>query len=85
MLRVNHELSVAITKALIILGYMELPEEDQPDDNIWNHHEKLEAWFEQVKERRKHPGREKVDTEWDNVDLEQNEETKNLVKELRKP
>jgi hypothetical protein len=77
-LRVNHELSTAITKALIILNYYELPEEDQPKNTIWDHPEKLEEWFEQVKERRKHPGTEKVPDEWENVDLEQNELTKGL-------
>lgn len=83
MLRCNHELSVAITKALIILGYMELPEDDQPDDSIWNHPEKLEAWFEEVKNRRNNPGKEKIDDDWANVDLEQNEYTAELKKSLR--
>jgi hypothetical protein len=78
MLRVNHELSVAITKALIILGYFEGMEEDTPDESIWGHPEKLEEWFETVKERRKNPGASKNNSEWENVDLDQNELTKGL-------
>jgi hypothetical protein len=78
MLRVNHELSIAITKALIILGYMQLPEDDIPKEEIWGHPELLEAWFEEVKARRENPGRSKNNSEWENVDLEQNELTKGL-------
>lgn len=79
---VNHELSVAITKALILLGYMELPDDDQPDEKIWNHPEKLEEWFDMVKERRKNPNMEKVPNSpeeyWEGQEYDQNELTAGL-------
>lgn len=58
---------------------MEMPEDDQPDDSIWNHPERLEAWFEQVKERRMNPGKS-ASVEWEDVDMTENE----LTKEYRK-
>jgi hypothetical protein len=78
ILRVNHELSVAISKGLQILGYFELPEEDQPKTSIWNHPELLDDWFKLVKERRLNPNTEKIADEWNDVDLDQNELTKGL-------
>lgn len=67
------------------LGFYELPEEEQPDELIWNHQERLDEWFKQVKEDRKHPNKKKAhDEEWEDVDLDQNEHTAELKKNLRK-
>jgi hypothetical protein len=40
---------------LIVLGFIELPDDERPPDNIWHHNERLKEWFEAVKERRKNP------------------------------
>ncbi len=70
----NNELSMAVTKAMIVLGYYEMPEDDQPDDSIWNHFERLTEHFEMVKKMRKNPGHEVIDKqEWDDADLMQND------------
>ncbi len=79
MLRANHELSMAVTRALIVLGYFELPDDETPDESIWGHPEKLEAWFDEVKSKRNNPGSERVsNAEWEQAELEQNELTKGL-------
>jgi hypothetical protein len=43
---------VALTAALVVLGYYELPDEEQPDATIWGHPERLEEWFKAIKQRR---------------------------------
>jgi len=45
-------LTVAITAALQVLGYFELPDDEVPDENIWHHASRLEGWFEAIKQRR---------------------------------
>lgn len=37
-----------------MLGLLELPEDEVPDENIWHHSRRLEEWFEAVKQRREH-------------------------------
>lgn len=44
---------VAITAALVVLGFMELPEDDVPPELIWHHDARLNEWWDEVKERRK--------------------------------
>lgn len=43
-----------------MLGYLELPEDEVPDESIWHHPMRLEEWFEAVKQRRER-GLEPVD------------------------
>lgn len=37
---------------MVVLGYMEMPEAEVPDEKIWHHAERLKEWFVVVKERR---------------------------------
>ena len=69
-------MSVAITAALVVLGYYEMPEEDQPDENIWHHPQRLEEWFAAVKQRREN-GMEPID-QGEDTDMESNA----LVREM---
>lgn len=73
MLNCPHDLSMAITGALITLGYLELPEDEAPDESIWHHPERMEEWWEAVKERRKNP--DMVPIENESADMTQNEVT----------
>jgi hypothetical protein len=43
----------AISTAMGVLGWMELPEEEVPPRRIWHHEERLTAWFEAVDQKRK--------------------------------
>ena len=36
----------------MVLGYFELPDDEQPDASIWGSPERLEEWFEAIKQRR---------------------------------
>lgn len=54
---------MAITVALMTLGFYEMPEKDQPPEEIWHHGERLEQWFEAVKTRQNHPEMEVIDDE----------------------
>ena len=36
-----------------MLGLFELPEEEVPPEEIWHHGERLDEWFEAVKQARK--------------------------------
>lgn len=69
----NYELSQAISQALMILGYYELPENEQPDESIWSHPEKLEDWWESVKRNRETPGMEKIDNDYSGDDFMSNQ------------
>lgn len=46
------DLALAISEALAVLGFLELPSEDQPDPSIWHHRERLDEWFAGAKQRR---------------------------------
>lgn len=50
-----HELNEAITAAAIVLGWLELPEDECPPNEIWGHPEKMDEWSEYVREKRKNP------------------------------
>jgi hypothetical protein len=65
---------VAIRHALAVLGWMELPEDDQPPETIWLDGEAIAEHFERVNDRykAKSQGMEVVE------DLEQNQLTKGL-------
>lgn len=64
--------------ALTALGMLELPEEDQPPEEIWHHGERLDKWFEGVKQRRKNPGMAPIEDLDDEPGMVRNE----LVDEL---
>ncbi len=51
--RAGADLSMAVNHALMIIGFFELPEDEQPPATIWHREEALGEWFEQVDERRK--------------------------------
>lgn len=53
---------------------MEMLDDEQPDQSIWNHHERLEEHFEQLKAKRANPNMERIEAEkeWQAADLEQN-------------
>lgn len=38
-----------------MLGYFELPHDDQPEERIWHHAELMEEHWEAVKQRRANP------------------------------
>lgn len=38
------------------MGYLELPDDEVPEENIWGHPERLEEWFLAVKQRRESGG-----------------------------
>ena len=46
-------MSIAISAGLTVLGYFELPSDEVPPEDIWHHPQRLEEWFEAVKQRRK--------------------------------
>lgn len=46
------DLSMAIQEAMIVLGYFERLEEEQPDPLIWHHSERLEEWWEAIRLRK---------------------------------
>lgn len=52
----------AISAALQVLGFIELPEDEVPPEAIWHHDERMAEWFEAVKERReaRSSGREPI-------------------------
>lgn len=61
----------------MVLGFWELPEEDQPSEELWGDDDALSAWFEYVKQRRKEKyGGGDTDTE---VPQTQNEYVKEML------
>lgn len=59
---------MAITIALMTLGFYEMPESDQPPEEIWHHGERLEEWFKAVKYRQEHPNMEVIEDEVETID-----------------
>lgn len=62
----------------MVLGYFELPDEDQPEPNIWHHSERLEEWFKAAKQRRE-DGFESVPSADEDPSMTGNELTKQLI------
>jgi hypothetical protein len=63
----------------VVLGYFELPDNDQPDEHIWGHPERLEEWFEAIKQRREQ-GMEPIRDDDDEVPgMTRNELTDELI------
>lgn len=60
-----------------MLGYYEAADPDEvPDENIWHHSQRLEEWFEAVKQRRE-TGMQPVEAVED-ADMTSNELTQGL-------
>lgn len=60
-----------------MLGYFERGPDEVPDENIWHHPQRLEEWFEAVKQRREN-GLQPIEAGDDTDDLDQNELTRGL-------
>ena len=41
-----------MSAALVVLGYMELPKDEVPPEEIWGHDERLQEWFKAVEKAR---------------------------------
>ena len=68
---------MAVSHALTVLGWYELPADDQPDESIWLNNEALDDHFRRVKERYKSgSGMESIE----DVPESQNEFTRDLRK-----
>lgn len=46
------DLVVAVTAALTVLSFSELPTDEVPPRNIWHHDERMKEWWASVKQRR---------------------------------
>lgn len=57
-----------------MLGFFELPEDEVPDESIWHDPERLEEWFEAVKQRRE-SGLSPVDDRVEDAEMTGNELT----------
>lgn len=55
-----------------------MPDDEVPDESIWHHPERLEEWFEAVKQRRER-GLDPIDRAED-VDMTGNELTRDYLK-----
>lgn len=58
---------------MTVLGYFEVPEDEQPPEEMWGNDEALIAWFEEIKRQRANPdsrGMEPI------PDMQENELTK---------
>jgi hypothetical protein len=53
-------LVTAISHALTVLSWFELPEDDQPPEHIWSDAEAVNDHFTMVRERHKNPGLESI-------------------------
>ena len=63
-----------------MIGFFELPEEDQPPQRIWLDAERLEEWFDAVRSRRRSAAKGLEPLELDDEPGEQNELTKELIR-----
>jgi hypothetical protein len=66
-----------LTQSLTVLGFFELPEDEIPPEEMWHHQERVKEWFEAMKERRKNPDMEPVDSF--DVPVMKNEALKDLM------
>jgi len=57
----------------VVLGFLELPEDEKPPEEIWHHMERLTEWFDAVKERRRNPDMEPIGEYKGDVPLMRNE------------
>lgn len=58
-----------------MLGYFEAQPDEVPSEDIWHHPQRLEEWFEAVKQRRE-TGMQPIEA--DDADMTGNELTKGL-------
>jgi pimeloyl-ACP methyl ester carboxylesterase len=74
--RAGWDLVLAVNEALSVLGYFEIPnEEDQPPELIWGNDDRLIAWFDEVKFRRQNPDNSRMEPI---PDMQQNDLSKRL-------
>lgn len=52
MTKAGWDLIEAVTAAMGVLGWFELPEDELPPEKYWHSTELVEEWFEAVKRRR---------------------------------
>lgn len=62
---------------------MELPEDELPPEEMWHHNSRLKEWFEAVKERRKNPDQQPIDSFDVPVMENQDEDTQKLLDSVR--
>lgn len=67
---------MAITAAMVVLGYFELPDDEQPKQSIWHDPQRLEEWFDAVKQRRE-TGHQPIEA--DDADMTGNTLTRELI------
>jgi hypothetical protein len=68
---------------MIVIGYMELPEDELPPEEMWHHTSRLAEWFDAVKERRKNPDQQPIDSFDVPVMANQDKETQELLERVR--
>lgn len=73
-------MTVAITAALQVLGFFELPDDEVPDENIWHHASRLEEWFEAIKQRRESGLQQPID-QVEDADMTGNQLARDLLGE----
>jgi hypothetical protein len=60
VLQAPSELVAAVQQALVILGVLELPDDEVPDESVYNHPEKFQDWAEHLKQKRKNPDQKPI-------------------------
>lgn len=63
----------------MVLGFFELPEDDQPPEEIWHHTERLEEWFKAVKQRRDNPDMKPIDEPMEESEMTSNSLTDEIL------
>jgi hypothetical protein len=69
-----------LTAALQVLGFLELPDDEQPDESIWGNPARLEEWFRVVQQRRENPGSGSEAVPQADEDMSRNELTEQLLR-----
>jgi hypothetical protein len=66
---------------MVVHGWLEQPEEDIPPEEIWHHSERLEEWFESVKQRREDGGSGRGHEVIEDAPMTQNDLTAEVIGE----
>lgn len=69
-----------MTAALQVLGFLELPDDEQPDESIWGNPVRLEEWFRVVQQRRENPSGGAEAVPQADEDMSRNELTEQLLR-----
>jgi hypothetical protein len=62
VLQAPAELVSAVQQALVLLGVLELPDDEVPDESVYSHPEKFQDWAEHIKQKRKNPDHTPIKT-----------------------